>query len=700
MYTKHIFMNFSKTRFFKCDFRPINTSEVLLYISVFCLPLAVKFIFNLPRLMLQNFTDGVFYLGYAMNFKELVDRVGLNYYAVRFGGIFPDALAFSILGPVAGFSALRYFLSGTACVLLYLAFRRIFNSKWAGVFAAISWAFNPASIRLIQTGYVDVAGSFFMVIGVCLVLLDKGSWILRFVSGLCFGMAFWAHLHAGFALFFLIPLLCILKLDLGLKGLLKCASAWVVGGLFATICGVVFYGLNYGLWDITSPTREYIRLLTEEGLAARWSLPWKQVWETNPFWLIPIPLGVMLIVSENRQKLAVFSFLGVVGYIGFLFYGDFFKGGFSLSMFYYFSFVLTALIVFQATIVGAVVTQKPLMMLAFTAGIVGPPLLIKFLPGDWFWQIWLPASLLIVFAIGVLTSGFNWKLGFLASMLALCSGLVSGSSSSRLALGNYWKEDDIGLLAIGKKLADSIPQYQDDPSSMFFWYRNQDGSDAKMIQSLFLHNFTLLQKSAEEFVAFGELDNSAIDAINKQGIRHIIIISEDEKTINDGIGNLQKAKLEIQHIREFSIKEKKKIFHFAHVILTIPEFKIANSLQICDVIIQKRASYAQLADGIKITTAPVKWNFDAFLQIPKPQNGCGLRLKFSVTQGQVYVGLFKSQEPDGELASRKYAAKSQEVESYFDSKLLDDIKFVSIRNAAPNGVRSEIIIHSIDEVHE
>lgn len=693
-------MNYSIKKTSKCNFMSINTPETVLCMLSFCLPLAVKFIFNLPRLMLQNFTDGVFYLGYAMNFKELVDRVGLNYYAVRFGGIFPDAVAFSVLGPVAGFSALRYFLSGMACVLLYLAFRRTFNSKWAGAFAAISWAFNPASIRLLQTGYVDVAGSFFIVIGVCLVLLEKGSWILRFLSGLCFGMAFWAHLHAGFALFFLIPLLCVLKLDTGWKGLLQCASVWFAGGIFVTICGVIFYGINYGLSDITSPTREYIRLLTEEGLAARWSLPWKQVWEMNLFWLIPIPLGIILIVAENRQKLAVFSFLGVVGYIGFLFYGDFFKGGFSLSMFYYFSFVLTALIVFQASIVGSVVTQKPLMMLAFTAGIVGPPLLIKFLPGDWFWQIWLPACLILVFAVALFTSGLDWKMGFLASMLALCSGLVSGSSSSRLALGNYWKEDDIGLLAIGQKLADSIPQYQDDPSSMFFWYRNQDGSDAKMIQSLFLHNFTLLQKSAEEFVAFGELDNSAIDAINKQGIRHIIIIGDDEKTINDGIGNLRRAKIEIQHIREFSIKEKKKTFHVAHVILTIPEFKIANSLQIGDVIIQKRASYAQLADGIKITTAPVKWNFDAFLQIPKPQNGCGLRLRFSVTQGQVYVGLFKNQEPDGELASRKYAAKSQEIESYFDPKLLDDIKFIIIRNAAPNGVRSEIIIHSIDEVHE
>jgi hypothetical protein len=29
--------------------------------------------------MLQSFTDGVFYLGYALHFRELIDRVGLNY---------------------------------------------------------------------------------------------------------------------------------------------------------------------------------------------------------------------------------------------------------------------------------------------------------------------------------------------------------------------------------------------------------------------------------------------------------------------------------------------------------------------------------------------------------------------------------------------------------------------------------------------
>lgn len=81
-------------------------------VLVFLLPWLVKLLFGLPWLMLQNFTDGVFYLGYAMHFRELLDRVGLTYYAVRFSGIAPDALAFSVFGAEVGFVVVRYALAG------------------------------------------------------------------------------------------------------------------------------------------------------------------------------------------------------------------------------------------------------------------------------------------------------------------------------------------------------------------------------------------------------------------------------------------------------------------------------------------------------------------------------------------------------------------------------------------------------------
>lgn len=44
-----------------------------LCVLMFFLPWLPKILFGLPWLMLQNFTDGVFYLAYALHFRDLID---------------------------------------------------------------------------------------------------------------------------------------------------------------------------------------------------------------------------------------------------------------------------------------------------------------------------------------------------------------------------------------------------------------------------------------------------------------------------------------------------------------------------------------------------------------------------------------------------------------------------------------------------
>jgi len=673
---------------------------VLAVAALFLLPLLVKAIFSLPRLMLQNFTDGVFYLGYAMHFGELVDRVGLNYYAVRFGAIFPDAVAFSLFGPVAGFSLVRYGLAGLVCVVLYLAFWKRFGSAHAGLFAAICYAFNAASIRLLQTGYVDVAGSFFLILGTGFVILGNGLRWVDFLAGACFGLAFWSHLHAGFALFFLLPLLFSFRWGGGWRDMGVSMLFWTLGGTLVTLCGVFFYGMRYGLWDITSPTREYMRLLTEEGLAARWSSPWGEVLRSNTFWFVPIPVLVALLVSRPINRLAIGAFVGLAGYIGFLLYGDLFRGGFSLSMFYYFSFVLAALVVCEAAIAVNQIKGRPFVLVAFLAAVVLPPLFIKYLPGGWFWFGLAPVSMVLAFALGFFLSAKSWRTGLVAAMFALAAAFVSGANSSRLALGNYWKGDDIGLLAIGQKLTQSLPKYQDDPNGLVFWYPNKDGTDSKMLQSLFLHNFTRFQNSAEDFVPFGPLGADALETLRKRGTRHLVVLDSDPATINKGIGWLKEAGLEFDGVRFFSIKEKKDVVHVGHVTLAGSNFSSGRPLSFELAEIQKRASAAKLSNGVKILTAPVKWNFDGFLGIPDLPDDESLRLVFEVAKGQVYLCLFKNQKPEGEICSRQFSAKSSEIETIFTPELLKGAKYLCIRNAAPNSVRSEWILRKIESVNK
>ena len=111
--------------------------------------------------MFQNFTDSVFYLAYAMHFKELVDRVGFTYYCTRFGAILPDAIAFNLFGPTAGFSIVRYGFSGACCTILFLLFTKRYNLA-TGILAAFCWIFNPVALRLLQMGYVDAAGTTYL----------------------------------------------------------------------------------------------------------------------------------------------------------------------------------------------------------------------------------------------------------------------------------------------------------------------------------------------------------------------------------------------------------------------------------------------------------------------------------------------------------------------------------------------------------
>jgi hypothetical protein len=331
--------------------------------------------------------------------------------------------------------------------------------------------------------------------------------------------------------------------------------------------------------------------------------------------------------------------------------------------------------------------------------LVVPPLTIKFLSGGLFFPVWLPLTMLLVFGIGFFISRRDWRAASVAAMVALTSGLISGASSSRLALGNYWKKDDIGLLAIGQRLTESLPRYQADSSPIVFWYKNEDGTGAKMIQSLFLHNFTLFQNSPEDFVPFVPLEAEAVATLKNRGIKHIVILDSNEAVLDEAVGYLKDGGLEFDKLRFFSISEKKEKIQVVHVVLKNQQFSKKENIEISHMDLQKRSFSAELVDGVQITTAPVKWNFDAFLSIPKPAKNCGLRLKFRVPNGRVFVGLFRNQEPDGELATREFAANAGSIETVFPPEACEEARFIGIRNASPNGVRSEIIIQEVELVH-
>ncbi|MCX7713728.1 MAG: hypothetical protein N2035_08740, partial [Chthoniobacterales bacterium] len=76
---------------------------------VFALPCVIGLGLGVKRLMLQNFTDGAFYLGYAMHYELNLEQGGFWYYSVRWPAILWDALWIGTFGEW-GFVMGRYFL--------------------------------------------------------------------------------------------------------------------------------------------------------------------------------------------------------------------------------------------------------------------------------------------------------------------------------------------------------------------------------------------------------------------------------------------------------------------------------------------------------------------------------------------------------------------------------------------------------------
>ncbi len=674
----------------------------LLAALCFFFPLLVKVAFGLPRLMLQNFTDGVFYMGYALQFRELVERVGLNYYAVRFGGILPDALAFSLVGPTAGLSLVRYSLAGLCGVLLFLLFTRRFHPAW-GVFAAAAWALNPGAIRLLQTAYVDVAGTYFLCAGVVLLLFPQPRAWMALVAGMLLLLAVSAHLHAAIALFFLLPLIVMVRLEEGWRRMVMLGVWSAAGGMLVALGAAGFYYFGFGLADWTSPTREYFRYL-RDGAASNWRLPWAEVFVRMKFWFLPVLALPLYALLPRRTALATGSLLGLTGYIGFLWYGDVFQGGFSLSMFYYFSFAVPAVVLFASAAAPLAweenprKRQSPLLQAAAMLGFLLSPVLgVKGFHGAIFW--WAAAAAAILACCYLLRRGrAGWRVWGASVLLAGMSWLISTSPSSVLALGHYYKGDDLPWLVIGQKLGQSLPHTNDDAGILRFWFDDDGETPVRMVQSFYLHNFTRLQRDDFTAIPYAPLDADDTDAIRRSGVRHLVLLGLDEATLDRGMDHLRRAGVPFRVLNRRELREKKDSIRFAHLEITPPGIVAAEPLDPSAFLIQQRAQMARTLEGLRLTTAPVKWNFDGLLPLPPLAPDQGLRVRFRVRSGLVLFGLCSDPEGADTASSQMYAPAPEVYEAILEPADAAKARYLFVRNFLPNMARSQVELESVELV--
>lgn len=683
-------------------------------ILVFFLPLAVKLLFDLPWVMLQNFTDGVFYLGYALHFDELVRRVGLNYYSVRFGAIFPDAIAFSLLGPAQGFVVVRYLFAGLACAGLYgFVFRRCQHALPA-LLAAMLWALNPAAMRLQQTGYSDVAGTFFLLFGVLLVLSPGFGFWKSGLAGIFFALAAWSHLHAAIALFFFLPLLLASVLGDGAGW--RRSYRWILGGIcgFGLVClaGAIWFGVNYALWDPTSPTREYLKILTEGGHSWNWRMPWEEVLVKNIFWFAPLPLlAAGLCTGKKGGRLLWGALVALCGYVGFLAYGDLFRGGFSLSMFYYFSFALPALVLVQLFLVEFVWhklesanfsgSKKVLaaLLLAFT--FCGPVICAAVFAKD----AVLVAASAVVFPVtiaGGLLILKNWRGTAICVGLAASAVLTTAANSSWLAAGNYWKSDDLPLLDIAGQLSKALPDSAEGHGGVRFWSSQAPDNDAKMLQSFYLHDFLRLRDADNVPLEFGPVSDgqkeALLESLERNGVNSIVVLDKNAENISQAGGWLRDAGVPQADLRTEVLRSGDTVMHLGIYDVASQPFvgrEIPREEWICEPG-HDRAVCEHTQAGLLVVTPRWKWGFGAFLKLPEAAREGSIRVRFRVLQGQIFIGLAKQADGDSIVADQIFSASEREQEVVFPATFVAQASYLFVRNFLPNGGRSRVLIEALE----
>ncbi len=655
------------------------------------LPTLVRAALGLPWVVLQNFTDGVFYSGYALHFRELIHLLGLHYYAVRFGAIFPDAVAFTLWGLPAGFVLARALLSGACCALLYLVFANR-GSAAAGLGAALLWSITPAAIRLQQTGYVDSAGTHLLLLGALLLLRPRSGLAASIAGGACLALAASAHLHAAMALVFLMPLLVAETVGGGWKAALLRAAGGVSGAALATGAGVLFYYANYGLFDLTEPTREIMRALADGSVASP-RLPWWEVVTQGTFWFAPLTCLGLVLAAARRSLFAWLAWTALAGYIGMLAATDVFWGGYSLSLFYYFSFALPALVLCLGGVLeglaGNLRWKMPMATVAAFAVPVVSAVWWNENPG-----LWVVGSVAGAVALWVVATE-RTKQNLAALLGATATALVlSAAPSQRLALGHYWNGDDFALLQLAEKLQSLVPTSAGTGGYTAFWYDDAMPSDLRMLQSLHLHDFSKLRGAGGRILPPGRMRPEDAAAIRARGVQRVVLLGQDPDALEINRTALARSGLawEFGPVTELQQGHRRVLGQSA----VRPEEQLTQPRVLAlDFRSRHRAELHPVRAGMVVLTSRRKHDHAAWLALPAMAPGEGVAVDVMVEEGFVELQLAPSPDGDQTTAARMLPPARNRYEVVLVPENPAEALYLRLGNAAPDGVRSRARVSAV-----
>ena len=304
-----------------------------------------------------NSLDPMFYTGYSINFDDILNAAGDDYYFVtRWSVYLPMYVADRLVGPVVGRLLWRLALASMVLLALWTLGKRWRWTLNQRILIGIIVLSTPMFVRAFFTDYTEYTVVGLGIPLVCLCLRERHTWCSAGAVGVLSGLIVTANLIAVTAIVPTVFFAFVVGSN-GLRNRLWLASV-MVGGAFAVILGgLLLFRLRYGIDNVYWPSIEFAR--TFEGTLP--PDPWRHPvgdWLPRFTWLYAVPALVLFAVLLSRRGVVRFDRIEVaalglcsVQYV-YQWVDEFVRGGYGLSLSYYWAFSLPSFLVALAVVVG------------------------------------------------------------------------------------------------------------------------------------------------------------------------------------------------------------------------------------------------------------------------------------------------------------------------------------------------------------
>ncbi len=667
-------------------------------------PLLAFVALRLPPISQNNFTDAMYYLGYAHNFIDLINRYGYIYYAVRFGPIFPDMIFAQLFGFLTGFHVLRYLLAIAVGFALHGVLRERYG-RTAALLGVLAWSFNPVTARILLSTYVDSTVVPFTMLGLLLLIRQQGRSTARdLLAGalLCAGVS--GNVYAGVMIALGLPAYAVLNGGRPLTQIARELLTVLAGAAIPLVIFTVVYDQLFGVTSLLKPAID-VALRLAGGDAKQWTRPPSEWLTDSPHIYVPFlaMAGTVAVWFWTRDRLALASALYLACFIVFYWLTDLVFDGYSLSFYPYSAYWQAALMLAAGAMASQALQMSPpqtrrrvamLLVLSLAApsvifGLSGahPPAFH-----------WLAAA--SVAGLSLLAATARWprlRPVALIGLLAAGALLQAGSGVYNSLLGKP-ENNDRELVLAALQLSDRLPRFADDGKNLAFWYSpGAEDRRLKMIQSIHLP-FSHLRHADGRTVELGPLSPDAVELLRNPQLSHLVIIDFSPERVDAALAELDRVGVPHRLAQRRRLGSRRFTVEAAHVILDHAPGRTVAVYPATALQAGPGATLRYAVDGATLVTGRQIYNWDATLdlsQLLEPGVPATVTITLEALTGRTGIALIRRGKPDRVIQENIIAQTQRPIRVSVRAADGGQVDVIALRNQMSDGTRAVVRIQSM-----